>query len=230
MEASGRTVRVRTDVVCPTACLPNSWDGYLKQLSSNHRSQVRHSYRQFGGQEQLRFRSVDQSGADSFSRELIRLNRSRMRRKGKVSSLEDDVFRSFLKEAISYMASRGYAWMDTIERDNEVLGSALNFVHGDSVYYYMGGFDNKIGKLRPGTALFALIIRRSIDAGYAKYNFLRGVESYKYRWCAKDVLSHRVVIYPRGVTRGFLVSAVDDLYFKLRNVLKFARSLVSRRG
>ena len=230
MQTSGRNIRLRPDVACPTVRLPGSWDEYLRQLSSNFRSQVRRSNRQIGGieQSQPHFRSIGPSEAETFAHELIRLNRSRMQVKGEVSSLEDEAFRTFLDEAISYMASHGFAWMDSIERDNEVLGSALNLVHGDSVCYYMGGFDDRVKKLRPGSALFALVIKRCIDGGYAEYDFLRGAEPYKYRWRARDVLTQRVVIYPRGLIRGHVVSAVDDLYIATRELVRRSRDMFIR--
>ena len=229
MLTGGRNTKVRPDVICPTVSLPASWDDYLQQLSSNFRSQVRRSYKQVGADGQPNFRSVDPSDADVFARELIRLNRSRIRTKGEVSSLENKGFRAFIMEAIPYMASRGFAWLDTIERNGDVLGSALNFMHGDSVYFYMGGFDNQARKLRPGTALFALVIQRSIDAGYAKYDFLRGGEAYKYRWNAKDILTHRVTVYPHGKIRGHLASTFDDLNIAMRKLVRHSRRLARKR-
>jgi len=230
MLTSGRNSKVRPDIICPTVSLPESWDEFLLQLSSNFRSQVRRSYKQIVGEEQPNFRSLDHSEADVFTRELIRLNRSRMQAKGEVSSLEEDAFRTFLEEAIPYMASRGFAWLDTIERDGEMLGTALNFVHGDSVYFYMGGFDSQAGKLRPGTALFAQVIQRSIGGGYAKYDFLRGDETYKYRWNANDIVTHRLTIYPYGLIRGRLASAIDDLNIAIRKLVRYSRRLAKRQG
>jgi len=230
LQTSGRSIRLRPDVACPTASLPGSWEEYLQQLSSNFRSQVRRSYKQIDGKDQPQFRSPDQSEAEAFAGELIRLNRTRMQAKGEVSSLQDEAFRRFLKEAIPYMAAHGLAWMDTIERNGEVLGAALNFVHGDTVYYYMGGFDSRVNKLRPGTALFASIIQRSIDAGFARYDFLRGDEPYKYRWGAEDMMTHRIVIYPHGLIHGFLASAANDLYLTARGLLGRARRLMAGKG
>ena len=50
------------------------------------------------------------------------------------------------------------AWMDTIVGEDEVLGAALHFVHGQTVYYYMGGFDDRIRKVQPGTGLLGQVI------------------------------------------------------------------------
>jgi CelD/BcsL family acetyltransferase involved in cellulose biosynthesis len=230
VQTSGRTTRLRPDVACPTVRLPASWEEYLQQLSSNFRSQVRRSFKRVGEEGQPHFRSLDQSEAEGFALELIRLNRSRIAAKGEVSSLQDETFRNFLSEAIPYMASCGLAWMDTFEREGQVLGAALNFVHGDTVYYYMGGFDNTANKLRPGTALFAAVIQRSIDAGIVRYDFLRGAESYKYRWGADDVSTHHLTIYPRGVVLGPLAFTVDYLYLTTRNLLGRARRLLAGKG
>lgn len=230
MQSGDRLIRVRPDAVCPTADLPGSWDEYLRQLSSNFRSQVRRSYRQIGGDRQPSFRSADPPDVDAFARDLIRLNRSRMRIRGETSSLENSAFRKFLKEAIQYMASHGIAWMDTIVQDGEVLGSTLHFVHGDTIYYYMAGFDDKARKIRPGTALFALVMQRGIESGYARYDFLRGDEAYKYRWCATDVITYNVTIYPSGFLRGHLALMVDHLYRVTHKLLKYMYNFIVRRG
>jgi len=229
MQSSGRKIKIRPDSTCPTAVLPASWDEFLRQLSSNFRSQVRRSYKQVGGDGQPKFRFVDPTESESFATELIRLNRSRIRAKGRTSSLESDGFRNFLSEVIPYLASQGISWMDTIERDGEVLGAALNFVHGDTVYFYMGGFDDKASKIRPGTALFALVIQRGIERGHSRYDFLRGDELYKYRWSATDVMMHSVAIYPRGFLRAHLASAADDIYLTARKFLRYARRQIRGR-
>ena len=230
MQSSGRKIRVRPDAACPTAELPGSWDGYLEQLSSNFRSQVRRSYKQIRGDGQPEFHYVEPTEAESFAGELVRLNRSRIQAKGETSSLEDECFRNFLNEVIPYMASQGIAWMDTIVRDSEVLGAALHFVHGDTVYFYMGGFDDKASKIRPGTALFALAMQRGIERGHSRYDFLRGDEPYKYRWSATDVITHNVAIYPCGFLRAHLASMVDDIYLTTYKFLKYSRRLIRGRG
>jgi len=229
MQSGDWKIRIRSDAVCPIVGLPASWDEYLRKLSSNFRSQVRRSYKQVGGEGKPVFVSVDSSDAEAFADDLIRLNRSRMQTKGEQSSLENKAFQTFLREVIPYMAAHELAWMDVIVQDENILGSALNFVHGDTVYFYMGGFDDKARKIRPGTALFALVIQRGISRGYAAYDFLRGDEEYKYRWSATDAMTHNVAIYPRGF-RGFVGSVTDNLYISTRKLLRFARELIKGHG
>lgn len=230
MLSGGRFTKDRPDIACPAVDLSESWEVYLRQLSSNFRSQVRRSFKQVGGDGSPAFRSVDPSDAEAFARDLMRLNRNRIRGKGEVSSLENKAFSRFLKDVIPYMASHEIAWMDTIVQNRDVLGSALHFVHGDTVYFYMGGFDDKASKIRPGTALFALVMQRAIESGYTRFDFLRGAEAYKYRWGATDVFPRNVTIYPSGFLRGHLISTLDDVTVATRKSLKDIRNLVKRRG
>lgn len=226
LEKSNRTIRTTEFAVCPAVNLPESWEAYLQILSSNFRSQVRRYSKRIAGHDTMRFRSVEPSDANAFTRELIRLNRSRMGVKGNVSSLEDPKFRDFLLEAVPGMARAGLAWMDVLEDNGNVVGAALNLVHGESVYYYMGGFDESSKDLRPGTALFARLIAHSIENGYRCYDFLRGAEKYKYRWGATDRSTYQLVVYPRGIIRGQLACKFDGLCNWVRNRIRRIR----RRG
>ena len=87
----------------------------------------------------------------------------------------------------------------------------LHFVHGQTVYYYMGGFDDRIRKLQPGTGLLGQVIQRAIDRGFTRYDHLRGDESYKYRWGSSDVFTNNVTIYSSGPFRGHVAALLDDL-------------------
>jgi CelD/BcsL family acetyltransferase involved in cellulose biosynthesis len=229
LAARGRLARVRPDAVCPAMDLPPDWDEYLGELSYKFRAQVRRSCRQITGDDPPQHRRVDADDVDAFTNNLIRLNRTRMSSKGNTSSLEDTALREFFTEAIPYMVSSDLAWMDTIVGDDEVLGAALHFVHGRTVYYYMGGFDDRIRKLQPGTGLLGQVIQRAIGHGLTRYDHLRGDEAYKYRWGAQNVFTSNVTIYPRGAVRGRLAELLDDLYLSARNTLKNIKNKLDRR-
>lgn len=229
MAANGRLTRVRPDAVCPAVDLPTDWDEYLGQLTYKFRSQVRRSCRQITGDEPPHHKRVEPDQVEEFVRDLIRLNRTRMSSKGNTSSLEDTVLRGFFKEAIPHMVSHGLAWMDSIVGDDENLGAALHFVHGQTIYYYMGGFDDRIRKLQPGTGLLGQVIQRAIDRGFTRYDHLRGDESYKYRWGSSDVFTSNVTIYSRGPFRGHISALLDDLYLYIRKILKNLRNKLTGR-
>jgi len=218
-----RIVRHEQFTTCPAVELPDTWEAFLQKLSSNFRSQVRRFRKRVENSENAGFRSLDASEAESFAHELIRLNRSRIGQKGQVSSLEDPAFRDFLVEVIPAMAISGLATMDVVEMDGQIVGAALNLMHGQSIYYYMGGFDDAAKNLRPGTALFARAIERGIAEGYLRYDFLRGAEPYKYRWGATDVDTHHITVYPQGIVRGRLACSVESVRDKAKTLVRRLR-------
>ena len=221
--SQGRRARVSETERCPRVALPADFDAFMKSLSGNFRSQVRRHFNRIGKQPDLEFRAFGHHEAHDFVRSLIELNRSRMKEKGDVSSLEDADFRAFLGDAIPYMAERGIAWLDAVEQEGSIIGASLNFVHGNSVYYYMGGFDAEASKFRPGIALFAHVIQRSIARGCGVYDFLRGVEAYKYRWGAVDVPLESVDLYPATAFGGRAAWIVESAKRCARQLVNAAR-------
>lgn len=223
LKAAGYPIRVSNQNVCPSVKLPSDFDDFLKQLSRNFRSQVRRQFKRVDKSDEVRIRSVDSSSSIHFVKRLIELNQARMRELGARSSTEDDNFASFLFEAIPYMADSQLARMDVIEFSGQIAGAVLNLVHGQTVYFYMGGFDKSIAKLGPGNSMFMHNIKRGIAEGFTRYDFLRGSEPYKYRWGATDSPIQRLDIYPVGFLRGSLRCAVDDTIERLRSVVKQVR-------
>lgn len=200
--ASGRRTRRASELPCPSLVLPHSWDELLQRLSRNFRSQLRRNLKAINENAALHMRTVPAADSAAFVECLIQLNRDRMRSTGRISSLENEAFRLFLHDATDSMANAGIAWMDVIESGQEILAASLNFVHGTSVHYYMGGFNEQLRRSGPGNALFAQVIQRAIQERYQRYDFLRGAEAYKYRWGVEDVDDTRVTALPVGVLRS----------------------------
>lgn len=209
IKGSGRIVRLLNDNVCPAVRLPESWDEYLGGLSSNFRSQVRRHCRKMRKLSGISIQRIEPPEASRFAAELIRLNRTRISHKGSESSLEDEKFRNFIADAIPALVNEELAWMDAVTDGEKYLAAAFNMVYAGRVYYYMGGFDETASQLRPGTVLFAEAIQRSIENGMKSYDFLRGAESYKYRWGGADVPTWKLTVYPDRLIRGRAALAAD---------------------
>jgi CelD/BcsL family acetyltransferase involved in cellulose biosynthesis len=216
LKQTGRAALVEQYQSCPAVQLPGCWDEFQNGLSRNFRSQVGRRYRKILRLEDANFHSVAPEKAAYFADEIIRLNRLRMSAKGTRSTLEDAKFRAFIREVIPRVAENGLAWMDVITNGKDAVGAAMNLVHGDRVYYYMGGFDEKYSDLHPGTVLFADVIKRSIATGYLSYDFLRGQEAYKFRWGATNNHTWRMKLYPNSLLGGRISYRKDRLVTRMR--------------
>jgi len=218
---AGRYARPSLMHHCPSLALPDSWEDLLKSLSKNFRSQVRRNINAVMKHDELDTRLLEPEEARSFTEDLIRLNRNRMDSTGRTSSLEDETLRAFLVEAVPYMADKKLAWMDVVEDSDRVLAGSLNFIHGKSIYYYMGGFSDEIVKKGPGNVLFAEVLQRGIENQYERFDFLRGDETYKYRWGAKDIVDQNLIVSPGGLARGYAEGGYSASYLFLGRSFTF---------
>ncbi len=228
LKAHGHWVRLTTQNVCPRLHLPATWDEFLLPLSRNFRSQIKRQFKRISQSDKLSICSVDATESVLFAGHLADLNRARMRDTGKESSLENVKFRNFLVESIQYMADKNIALMDVLKQNGKVVGAALNLSHGNSIYYYMGGFDKCVRKLGPGNAMFVHVIQRGISQGFSTYDFLRGPEAYKYKWGAIDVPIQCLDVYPSTFLRGGSAYARDNVHTKIINTRKRIRKLLKK--
>ncbi|MFY7954449.1 MAG: GNAT family N-acetyltransferase, partial [Armatimonadaceae bacterium] len=87
------------------------------------------------------------------------------------------------------------------------VASLYCFATFSETFYYLGGFDPDFAKFSPGTVLTAHAIRYAIENDRSsRFDFLRGNESYKYKWGAVDRHNVRLALV-RGRVGNVLTSA-----------------------
>jgi len=77
------------------------------------------------------------------------------------------------------------------------IGIDYGFVWRDTYHAYQGGWDASYAKLRLGSVLMQETIRLARINGFGTIDFLRGIEAYKYRFGASDVVDETWLL-PRG--------------------------------
>ena len=81
----------------------------------------------------------------------------------------------------------GWLQMNFLTVGEERVAAYINFVYDNRVLVYNSGLNHEeYGQLSPGIVLLAYNIQHAIEAGYSKYDFLRGDEIYKYRMGGQD--------------------------------------------
>ena len=122
---------------------------------------------------------------------LFRLHARRWSERGEPGVLNDPSVRAWHLEAAPLLHAAGLLRLHALQLDGEpvavlyCLADAAR-AHGRRHYYYLGGFDPRLRALSPGTLLVAHAIDRAVAEGAAAFDFLRGAETYKYRWGAAD--------------------------------------------
>ncbi len=64
---------------------------------------------------------------------------------------------------------------------DEPVAAAFGFEDAATYYLYNSAYLPDAGAASPGIVLVAELIRRAIDVGFERFDFLKGDEAYKYR-------------------------------------------------
>lgn len=163
-----------------------TWEDYLAGRSGNFREQVRRRERKLAREHDLRFRLADSPDrlADDFD-VLLELHRAHWRRVGARSdfaALHADFHREFATVALE----RGWLRLWLLEVDGVARAAWYGLRFGGVDSFYQAGRDPAWDRASVGFVLLSHSIREAFRDGMREYRFLRGGESYKYRFADAD--------------------------------------------
>lgn len=117
---------------------------------------------------------------------LVTLHAARWQRRGEPGVLAHESVQRFHRTVIETMWPAGLVRTFGLELDGALAAVVYGFaVHG-RMAFYLGAFDPRRAGLSPGALLIAFTIERLAGEGIRLFDFLRGDESYKYRFGAID--------------------------------------------
>ncbi len=188
--------------VCPYVQLPDSFDAYLKQLSSNFRYNIRRRVKKLTQKEGVRFQLWDQlENTDAVVAELFQLHSRRAQQKGLRTKFQPSVRLAFHQDVVRTLVPQGYIKLfHLISPQNQVIASMYCFDYDNTLAYFQAGFDPEWSNFSPGLVMLAKTIEYAIEKGYQIFDFMRGGESYKKNWGTVERYIYRLILSnsPRG--------------------------------
>ena len=181
----GLALREEQENICPFIALPTSFDEYLKGLSKSVRYDIRRRTKvileEKGG-------SIDVCTGPDRATEgidaLVQLHHARWRSRNDPGTLGRPGFANFLRDVCANPSEGSSYRLYLLKCGGKPVGAFFVFYYGESVLYYQAGWDpnSPLERYSPGMVLMARSIQDAIKAGLHYYDFLRGDESYKFRW------------------------------------------------
>jgi CelD/BcsL family acetyltransferase involved in cellulose biosynthesis len=183
----GWTVTLEREDVCPVVTLADGsdLDGYLSTLDKKDRHEIRRKVRRAEAAGDVRL--VDATDLLAELPAFIDLHQRRWGEHGLFPDTEGGrrsrvLFRRLFEE----FAGSGVLRLSFLWIGDRRVGAAVWFCQGDTAYYYNAGLDPAARELSPGVLLVERSVRRAIEEGTRRLDFLRGDEPYKYEWGARD--------------------------------------------
>ncbi len=207
---------------CPYLELSDDWDRYLGTLTPTRRQTLRRKERHLRQHHAVTIRDYDDDDVEEGLRRLVRLHERRWTGAGsggeEGGAFQDPGIRRLHRRFAAELAARRQLWLATLDVDGEPAAAWYGFTCRDTVYFYQSGRDPRWDRESVGQVLMGAMIRRAIERGYRRFDFLRGDDDYKRHWTETRRVTEEITIFRPG-WRGRWLRALDaaaDLRARLR--------------
>lgn len=175
--------------VCPTIPLPDTFDAYLDAIDPKQRRELQRKLRRAEGSELGSYVvTADHDLTAELNIFLDLLQKSTFEKRDWLTEPRRALFHDVAQAAMA----AGMLQLMFIELDGRQLAALFNFDYQNRIWVYNSGLDpNAATALSPGVIMTAKAIEHAIAHGRSEFDFLRGNETYKYRFGAQDANIYR---------------------------------------
>jgi CelD/BcsL family acetyltransferase involved in cellulose biosynthesis len=193
--AEGWTVDVEAEEVCPVATLPGgaTLDDYFATLGKKERHEIRRKVRRAEAAGELLLTDSSDPLADLEA--FINLHQKRWGADGLFPDTEGGAqSRTFFRRMFELFGADGPLRLAFLTVDGRRIAAGVSFETDEAVLYYNAGVDPEARELSPGVVMVERYVRRALEHGVRRLDFLRGNEPYKYEWGAVDETIQRLLV------------------------------------
>ena len=191
----GWTLNVEPEEVCPVATLPvgGTLDDYLAMLGKKERHEIRRKVRRAEAVGEVRLDDSPDPLADLPA--FIDLHQKRWGADGLFPDTEGgEHSRTFFRRLFELFPAGGPLRLAFLTVGGQRIAAGVSFQTADSLLYYNAGVDPEARDLSPGVLMVERYVRRALERGLTRMDFLRGDEAYKYEWGAIDEPIRRLLV------------------------------------
>jgi CelD/BcsL family acetyltransferase involved in cellulose biosynthesis len=123
---------------------------------------------------------------------LLDLHSARWKQAGLPGMVEANASRDFLREVVQVLALGGRAVLFHLQIAGRIAAVNLAFQLHRTISSYLTGFEPEFEALGAGRILLHECIASAFTAGFCRWDFLRGDESYKSWWGAQKIPKCRI--------------------------------------
>lgn len=196
---------------CSAVVLPESWEAYITQLSTEEQTNVKRYSRRLSRRYGVSFRQCAKTAELSTDLDtLFRLHQKRWQTRGEPGTFAVPARRRFYDDMARLFLARGWLQFWFLDLNGEAAASQFAFRYRDTVFQLQEGFDPAHASDRVGYVLRAHVLKQLIAEGVRRYDFLGGRDPSKTRWGAQAG-TYMDLHFARPLSRGAIyLRLVDD--------------------
>ena len=176
----------------PAITLAEDWDTYLAGIDKKQRHEIRRKMRRAEENSDLiQWHIVEeQEKLDSEIQAFFSLMEMDPDKK-KFLTLQ---MRIQMSEICHWAFDEGILQLSFLQIGQSKAAGYLCFDYGKHLLVYNSGFDYQFSEYSPGWVLLSYLIQHAIKTGKSHFDFMRGDETYKYRFGAEDGFVMRALL------------------------------------
>jgi CelD/BcsL family acetyltransferase involved in cellulose biosynthesis len=190
----------------PYIALPATWDDYLGSLSAHGRKKIRQSLKAFDtwASGTTRVERVSKPSDLGKGKEiLIQLHQARWASDNQTGVFRSPLYLQFHDAIMLQLLERGSLELLWLSAHGEPVAALYGMEWAGKVYaYQLGRRTDLPDHLRPGTVLFALAIRRAIEAGHQEFDLLADEAPYKLHLARQSRPLLQLRVARRSIAEG----------------------------
>ena len=129
------------------------------------------------------FRKYDEFGSVKDTMDIFfNLHQKRCRAKNLPGVFASKEIRDFYLEVAQLFASNGWLALYFLTANDEPIAATYSIIYNQKMYFCLGGFDPEYSRYSIGNLMHQKTIEMCIQSKIKEYDFLKGDESYKFRW------------------------------------------------
>ncbi|MGA7218597.1 MAG: GNAT family N-acetyltransferase [Candidatus Sulfotelmatobacter sp.] len=171
---------------CSAISLPETWEEYLKQISSNERGKIAKFRNRLKRKYRVRFYRCEAEKEISTDLEILfSLHGKRWLALELPGSFQSAARRHFYYELAGLLLQKGELEFWLLDLDGQTVAAQFGFRYRNSVFQLQGGFDPSYYSDSVGYLLRAHVIEQLIARGVRGHDFLAGEAPAKACWSAQ---------------------------------------------
>ena len=190
--------------------LAETWEAYLKGISSKERGKIGLRTRRLERKYEVRIRRCGAEGEiDFFLGALYELHSKHWQLRGLPGTLHAPARRQFYRELAGFLLPRRRLEFWVLELKGKIVAAQFGLRHGTTVFSVQEGFDPDYAADSVGYVLRSQVLKHMIADGVRRYDFLGGTDESKMRW-GGDLKNYLNLHFARSLSRGSLYLTVTS--------------------
>jgi CelD/BcsL family acetyltransferase involved in cellulose biosynthesis len=201
--------------------LEESWEAYLKKLSSKERGKIGLRTRRLEKKFEVRMRRCSKEAEiDSMLLALFDLHGKHWRARGLPGTLQSAARQKFYGELARFVLARDRLEFWVLELDGKIVAAQFGLRYGTAVFSLQEGFDPAHAVDSVGYVLRSHVLKQVMSDGVRRYDFLGGTDDSKMRW-GGELREYLNLHFARPGSRG---SVYLSLKSKIRETKTWLRN------